>query len=381
MGCGVRSELTMVRSFHTLCLGMFAALLGVLTLGVAETSWAGDSEPEVVPPPRSSPATTHDKSRQRKQAKQNKKDNTKAEPDTESKGDSTTDKPKPPPIPDTWSAAEIAEGREQCRHMLANIDVIALPEASFRKGGCGAAAPIRLVAVGSSPQIVLSPPAIMTCRLARAVHTWATKDLQRLAKKHLQDDIIRIEVMSDYACRNTYGRKNGKLSEHALANALDIRGFSTAKGKVVRLLSSWGPTARDILAEKEKARRAEEARRKAEQEAAAIQAKLKERREGKDADPNQSTAKKIIKRGAEDVVLAGKQLATAAKKVLAKGLQAQTPALPLSKRITSQGHFLRAAHKAACKVFGTTLGPEANEAHRNHFHVDARPRRRSNFCE
>ena len=42
--------------------------------------------------------------------------------------------------------------------------------------------------------------------------------------------------------------------------------------------------------------------------------------------------------------------------------------------------FLRSAHSAACRIFGTVLGPEANDAHRNHFHVDLAYRRRSNYC-
>ncbi|MGI9410545.1 MAG: extensin family protein, partial [Hyphomicrobiaceae bacterium] len=42
--------------------------------------------------------------------------------------------------------------------------------------------------------------------------------------------------------------------------------------------------------------------------------------------------------------------------------------------------FLRGAHHAACRIFGTVLGPEANDAHRNHFHVDLAHRRRSNYC-
>ena len=43
--------------------------------------------------------------------------------------------------------------------------------------------------------------------------------------------------------------------------------------------------------------------------------------------------------------------------------------------------FLRAAHETACKRFGTVLGPEANEAHRNHFHLDMAKRRYGNYCE
>jgi hypothetical protein len=42
--------------------------------------------------------------------------------------------------------------------------------------------------------------------------------------------------------------------------------------------------------------------------------------------------------------------------------------------------FLRAAHRAACRIFHTVLGPEANSAHKNHFHVDM-AERRSSICE
>lgn len=38
--------------------------------------------------------------------------------------------------------------------------------------------------------------------------------------------------------------------------------------------------------------------------------------------------------------------------------------------------FLRDIHAGACRIFGTTLGPEANEAHKNHFHFDMKVRRR-----
>jgi hypothetical protein len=32
--------------------------------------------------------------------------------------------------------------------------------------------------------------------------------------------------------------------------------------------------------------------------------------------------------------------------------------------------FLRVIHASACKRFGTVLGPDYNEAHRNHLHVE-----------
>jgi hypothetical protein len=35
--------------------------------------------------------------------------------------------------------------------------------------------------------------------------------------------------------------------------------------------------------------------------------------------------------------------------------------------------FLKAVHAGACKIFGTTIGPESNEAHRDHLHLDMAP--------
>jgi hypothetical protein len=46
-----------------------------------------------------------------------------------------------------------------------------------------------------------------------------------------------------------------------------------------------------------------------------------------------------------------------------------------------RGQFLREVHDGACKIFGTVLGPDANAAHRNHFHVDMAKRRHSAYCQ
>lgn len=360
-----------MRSHRALAVGLAFMAAGVLQASICSPALAAKSEAKTSPAKSSTKKTTgNEKQNGSSKSQSNKTPDPKAEP------------AKPPPIPATWSAEEIEEGRKLCEKTLSKLDVIAIPEASFRKGGCGAAAPVRLISVGTSPQVVLSPPAIMTCRLAAAIHRWATNDLQRLAKKHLKDEIIRIEVMSDYSCRNTYGRKNGKLSEHALANALDIRGFSTADGNVVRVLSSWGPTARDIAAEKARIEKIKQAQREAEQkakeEAALREAEQKNQETGVGRE---KTAKQIVVKGTKELLEVGDKLATAAKTALTKGAELPTTIVPLSKRISTQGYFLRAVHKSACKVFGTTLGPEANNAHRNHFHVDMRPRRRSNYCE
>ncbi len=40
-----------------------------------------------------------------------------------------------------------------------------------------------------------------------------------------------------------------------------------------------------------------------------------------------------------------------------------------------KGRMLKASHAAGCRIFGTTLGPESDAQHRNHFHFDTAPRR------
>jgi len=39
-------------------------------------------------------------------------------------------------------------------------------------------------------------------------------------------------------------------------------------------------------------------------------------------------------------------------------------------KATPEGRFLRAAHDSACTVFGEVLGPDYNNLHANHFHLD-----------
>ena len=63
--------------------------------------------------------------------------------------------------------------------------------------------------------------------------------------------------------------------------------------------------------------------------------------------------------------------------------RAQAAAVLRSRRLARrQDRFLRAAHRSACKVFNTVLGPEANNAHLNHFHLDMAERiQHTKICE
>ena len=43
--------------------------------------------------------------------------------------------------------------------------------------------------------------------------------------------------------------------------------------------------------------------------------------------------------------------------------------------------FLHKIHSSACASFGTVLGPDTNEAHKNHIHIDLAKRRGAAYCE
>ena len=238
--------------------------------------------------------------------------------------------------------------------------------------------------------------------MAEALSTWVEGDLQPLAKAHLGAEIINIETMSSYSCRNAYGRVHGKLSEHGLANALDIRGFVTASAKTAYVLEDWGTPQREILeriaAQKAAAEKLAAAQAAAEKAAQANQVATKSAKPLSPAAaiPPASTASTL-----------GAPASGIARTTIAGGISKLTVTIPGAKpdAKTSSGfaitepeklggpketeaagrlrktEILHAAHASACRIFGTTLGPEANGEHRNHFHVDMAARKTTKICD
>lgn len=306
-----------------------------------------------------------------------------------------------PAQPDTtvWPAAEVAKELARCNQVLRGLDVVARPVHQIREHDCGAPAPMELISVGQSPQVSFSPPVTVTCDMVAALHKWITRDLQPLARKHLGGEIVRLDTMSSYSCRTAYSRKNAKLSEHGKANAVDIRAFMTAKGANAEVLVDWGPTGREIAAQVAAAK-------KLEAERAAAAAKAPPGQTGTAAasvrqapsatiatgsidhpDPAVTTLRpsiSVVPRNGQGIGLTlpgqpntGLGLSTGAQPSHLGGPTADKPTAAVSPRTD----FLRAAHAAACKIFGTVLGPEANAAHRNHFHVDMAERKIKVICE
>jgi hypothetical protein len=314
-----------------------------------------------------------------------------------------------PVLSQGWTAADIQVEQARCNQLLKALDIVAKPANPVREHECGAAAPIELISVGKSPQVTFYPPVTVTCDLAVALHRWVTKDLQALSRKHLGAPIIRVDTMSSYSCRTAYGRKNARLSEHGRANAVDIRSFTTSNGSTSDILADWGPTGTEIAAQVAAAKRLDADRAVAAANTA------------KSGSPSRTPAQP----GALATAPASNGIATGSIPPTASGLADLTrPTISLGSRgstgnplgipmpstsdtglgisngsglpsrlggpkgsdaeaivLSGKTDFLRGAHATACQIFGTVLGPEANAAHRNHFHVDMAERKLRSICE
>lgn len=316
---------------------------------------------------------------------------------------------------DKWSDAEIADAKAHCAVVLKRIHAVYAAHEPIKEDACGAPAPIELISIGQNPEVSLSPPPVVRCDLAEALVNWLEHDLQPLARKHFGVPIIKIETMSDYSCRNAYGRKTTKLSEHGLANAVDIGTFVMASSKSVSVLDDWGTTQREMLAKiaEEKAAAEKQAADAAAAEKAE-QANLAS--DGKPAattpaapaasslgTPAAGLARATIIEGVPKVTVTLPGASAGAEKTAAntgepsrlggpapgsgkaharKSRRKDLAAVAKESAPGSEDQaFLHEAHTAACRLFGTTLGPEANADHRNHFHVDMAPRKFTKICD
>jgi hypothetical protein len=180
------------------------------------------------------------------------------------------DAPPEKPAPETMSCPDLRAGFEAAPPVAGN-------------NGCGFQAAVRLKVIGGDRQIAFAQEPVLNCGFADAVADWIAIDVNAAATKVLGEELVAVHSGPGYQCRRRNNKPDGKLSEHALGNAIDVTAFEMSSGTLVSVEIDWQA-------------------------------------------PDEETA----------------------------------PA----------GRFLRAVHAAACARFTTVLGPEADEHHISHFHLD-----------
>jgi peptidoglycan hydrolase-like protein with peptidoglycan-binding domain len=214
-----------------------------------------------------------------------------------------------------WTETEIAAAKAKCGEALSSLTLNYEQLPPIKEGLCGAAAPILLKSLGHDPEVALDPPATVTCALAKALSAWLNESVQPQAKALFNSSVTKLHVGS-YTCRNRNGGADAPLSEHALANAIDISDFILASGERVAVIDSW-PSDNPPLPM---------------------------------PNPDRVSSTSSVKR--VSVSLDDPERA-----------------------------FLKSVRDDACGIFGTVLGPGADEAHKSHLHLDMKERRGGSFCQ
>ena len=252
-----------------------------------------------------------------------------------------TSVPKAPEA--AWTDQEIKAALMQCIQALAPIAADAAPLDPIREGGCGAPAPVLLKSIGSVDKVSFDPPLALDCAMVVALDRWLRDSVQPAAREALSSSVSKI-VGSSYACRNVYNRADGRLSQHAFANAIDVPTFVLADGRKVDLTHGWGPTQRDLAAAK-----------------------------AKKTAPVTTGSVAQQKATTNDETTEVTKVSTAAASVPVSPSTASAK----DSGVSAEAKFLRLAHDGGCKIFSTVLGPEANDPHRNHLHLDLQKRKTS----
>jgi hypothetical protein len=124
----------------------------------------------------------------------------------------------------------------QCHIDLAreNVAFRVLPDRRF-DNGCSAIGAVQLTDLGT-PSTNLGA---MTCPLARQYARWVREVVQPAARRSLGSAVARIETFGSYSCRPVNGQAGARLSEHGLANAVDVAAFQLADGRRITVLDGW----------------------------------------------------------------------------------------------------------------------------------------------
>jgi hypothetical protein len=137
-----------------------------------------------------------------------------------------------------WRLASMKHHPELCALALKapHIEAQQIPDSPL-KDGCGWSNGVRMAAAGG----VRAAFDKVTCETAVALALWLEQEVQPAARQILGQPVRSIQSYGSYACRNIVGSKywGGVRSQHAIANAVDIAGFTLADGRSISVRAQW----------------------------------------------------------------------------------------------------------------------------------------------
>lgn len=151
----------------------------------------------------------------------------------------------PVPLPQSPS-----RDTQQCMSELGreNVSYRALPDQDFG-GGCLVVGAVQLLDIG----VPVTGLKSMRCPLARTFAAWVRHGVAPAAREILGSELVRVESYGTYACRGIVGAgasASRRVSEHGLANAVDIAAFRLADGRRISVEHDWNasdPRVREFM--------------------------------------------------------------------------------------------------------------------------------------
>jgi hypothetical protein len=134
----------------------------------------------------------------------------------------------------TWKLARLRSDPQLCAQALASSPLNYRAQADTA-GQC----PLRDVIRVQGSDVQLSSSFLATCPMAVAFALFELHALQPAAQAVFGQRVTRVDHLGSFACRNVYNRSEGRRSQHATANAIDIASFRLADGRQISVLRGW----------------------------------------------------------------------------------------------------------------------------------------------
>ncbi|MFC3395763.1 extensin family protein [Brenneria rubrifaciens] len=144
----------------------------------------------------------------------------------------------PPTFVTRFKLKQVANDPKACLAILMQAQEkgrVTFSQVSDVEGQCPLSSPVRVQRFGA---VGLSASFLASCPLALSSTMFVTQSTLPQAAR-MNTSLVRIDHVGSYACRNVYHRPEGRLSEHATAEALDIVGFRLADGQRISVLNQW----------------------------------------------------------------------------------------------------------------------------------------------
>jgi hypothetical protein len=129
------------------------------------------------------------------------------------------------------------------------FDIPATPVAS--KATCVIDVPVRLRSVAThtpaATEIRLTDEPIVSCQFAERLTGWLSNLVAPVIAGRMPTNLQAVRTGPGYECRNRNGAATGKLSAHAVGQAIDISAFELSGGKSIPMKPDSDETTRDIV--------------------------------------------------------------------------------------------------------------------------------------